>query len=132
MKMALPRGRGRAWAVLVVAALGLAGLLASAAQDGLTYWGTPSELLAQGGQDRDVRLGGLVVSGSVAQDAAGASFVLTDGATDVTVHYAGALPAAVREGEGAVVEGVLDGRVLHARSVLLRHSNEYRPPEGTS
>ncbi|MFD2025170.1 cytochrome c maturation protein CcmE [Promicromonospora aerolata] len=131
MSPALPRGRGRAWAVLVVAVLGLAGLLASVTQDGLTYWGTPSELLAQGPQDRDVRLGGLVVTGSVTQDAAGASFVLTDGATDVTVRYAGALPAAVREGEGAVVEGVLDGQVLHARSVLLRHSNEYRPPEST-
>ena len=130
MKVTVPRGRRRAWAVLVVATLGLAGLLTSAARDGLTYWGTPSELLAQEPRDQDVRLGGLVVSGSVAQDATGASFVLTDGATDVTVRYAGALPAAVREGEGAVVEGVLDGQVLHARSVLLRHSNEYRPPEG--
>jgi cytochrome c-type biogenesis protein CcmE len=132
MRAALPHGRRRrAWAVLLVAGLGLAALLTSAARDGLTYWGTPSELTAQGTPDRDVRLGGLVVQGSVAQDAAGTSFVLTDGATDVTVRYAGALPATVREGEGAVVEGVLDGQVLHARSVLLRHSNEYRPPEST-
>jgi cytochrome c-type biogenesis protein CcmE len=118
--------------VLAAAGLGLAGLLASAAQDGLTYWGTPSELTAQGPPEREVRLGGLVVTGSVVEEAAGTSFVLTDGATDVTVHYAGVLPATVREGEGAVVEGVLDGQVVHARSVLLRHSNEYRPPEGAS
>ncbi|MFD2795802.1 cytochrome c maturation protein CcmE [Promicromonospora vindobonensis] len=132
MRPALPPGRRRAWVVLVVAALGLVGLLASASQDGLTYWGTPSELTAQGSPERDVRLGGLVVKGSVVEAPAGTSFVLTDGATDVTVRYAGALPATVREGEGAVVEGVLDGQVLHARSVLLRHSNEYRPPEDPS
>ncbi|MDR7381038.1 cytochrome c maturation protein CcmE [Promicromonospora iranensis] len=132
MRPAVPRGRARAWLVLAIAGLGLAGLLASAAQDGLTYWGTPSELTAQGPPERDVRLGGLVVTGSVVEEAAGTSFVLTDGATDVTVRYAGVLPATVREGEGAVVEGVLDGQVLHARSVLLRHSNEYRPPEGAS
>ncbi|MGI5187222.1 cytochrome c maturation protein CcmE [Promicromonospora sp. CA-289599] len=132
MRPAAPRGRRRAWVVLAAAVLGLAGLLASATQDGLTYWGTPSELTAQGPLEQDVRLGGLVVPGSVVEDPVGTSFVLTDGATDVTVRYAGALPATVREGEGAVVEGVLDGQVLHARSVLLRHSNEYRPPEATS
>lgn len=131
MRTAVPGGRRRALAVLAVAVLALTGLLISATRDGLTYWGTPSELMAQGAPDRDVRLGGLVVQGSVVQDAAGASFVLTDGATDVTVRYAGVLPAAVREGEGAVVEGVLDGQVLHAQTVLLRHSNEYRPPEST-
>lgn len=132
MTTAAPRGRGRAWLVLGAAGLGLVGLLVSATQDGLTYWGTPSELTAQSRPHGDVRLGGLVVTGTVVEDHTGTSFVLTDGATDVTVRYPGSLPATVREGEGAVVEGVLDGHVLHARSVLLRHSNEYRPPEGRS
>lgn len=131
MRLAVPRGRPRAWLVLAVACLGLALLLTSAMRDGLTYWGTPSEVAAAGPPHHDVRLGGLVVPGTLTEEAAGSSFVLTDGATDVTVHYAGALPATVREGEGAVVEGRLDGQVLHARAVLLRHSNEYRPPEET-
>lgn len=123
--------RRRVWAgVLALALGGLAVLAGTSVRDGLVYYRTPSELAGAGG-DSLVRVGGLVVSGSTVQDDSGSRLVLTDGATDLPVAYPGALPAVLHEGEGAVVEGVVsaDG-VLQAEQFLLRHSNEYRAPEG--
>ncbi|PZR52952.1 cytochrome c biogenesis protein CcmE [Xylanimonas oleitrophica] len=127
--MSTARRRTVAWGVLAAAVAGVVAIVASASRDGLTYYGTPSELVDHSAVQRDVRLGGMVVPGTVEQADRAASFVLTDGATDVTVRYTGSLPSTVREGEGAVVEGTLAGRELEARTVLLRHSNEYRAPE---
>ncbi|MFC8923068.1 cytochrome c maturation protein CcmE [Cellulosimicrobium sp. NPDC057127] len=127
------RARAVRWAVVVAAVLGTGAIAWSATQDGMTYYRTPSEVAADARASRDVRLGGMVVPGSVAERDEAATFVLTDGAVDVRVRYAGSLPGTVREGEGAVVEGRVDDQgVLHATTVLLRHSNEYRAPEARS
>ena len=46
----------------------------------------------------------------------------------VPVHATAAPPQMFREGIGVVVEGVYDGRVFTADRVIVKHSNEYRPP----
>lgn len=114
-------------AALGAAVVGLAAIASSAIADGLTYYETPTELSRSARQAATVRLGGLVEPGSVIRTERGARLLLTDGVTDVPVAYAAPLPAAVQEGQGAVVEGVLaeDG-TFRATQVLLRHSNEYR------
>lgn len=119
----------RGWAVVTLCVVAGALLLLGLrfADEGMTYYRTPSE--AAGLElDEQVRLSGLVVVGSMTRSGSQSSFLLTDGAADVTVRYDGALPATVREGEGAVVDGrLVGGGVVHADEVLLRHSNEYRP-----
>jgi cytochrome c-type biogenesis protein CcmE len=41
----------------------------------------------------------------------------------------GGVPSLFRAGQGVVVEGVLGGDgAFHADTVLVKHSNEYRPP----
>lgn len=120
------RRAGTVTLAVVLAALVLLGM--RFADDGLVYYRTPSEVLAVAADDSTMRLSGLVVTGSVARSDQVSSFVLTDGAADVTVQYVGMLPATVHEGEGAVVEGrLMRSGVFHADDVLLRHSNEYRP-----
>ena len=37
-------------------------------------------------------------------------FTLTDGDSDVRVHYKGVVPQLFREGQGLVVTGVMDGK----------------------
>jgi len=111
------------------AALLVLGWWASA--DGLTYYLTPSEAKAGGYPDGTLRVGGLVVSGSLQEADERSTLLLTDGASDIVVSYPGRMPAVVVEGQGAVAEGTFDDAgVLHAERLLMRHSNEYRAPEG--
>lgn len=82
--------------------------------------------------DRDFRLGGLVVNGTVkrADDSLLVSFDLTDSQTPVTVQYTGILPDLFREGQGIIAKGQLnaDG-VFVAEEVLAKHDENYMPPE---
>jgi cytochrome c-type biogenesis protein CcmE len=110
-----------------VAVLAVAGLSGS-----LVYYRTPSELVSDPGLvGHRVRVGGLVVVGSVQRTAGGVRFELTDGVQEVPVVNAGQPRGVFREGQGAVVEGVLgrDG-VFRSDVLLVKHSNEYEPPAG--
>jgi cytochrome c-type biogenesis protein CcmE len=111
-----------------VAALGVLG--ASGLRDSLVYYRTPSELAAGPAQDGErLRLGGLVVAGSVKAQVDGVRFVLTDGAADVEVLHRGDPPAVFQEGQGALVEGTVgpDG-VFRSDFLVVKHSNEYQGP----
>ncbi|MEO9248243.1 cytochrome c maturation protein CcmE [Citricoccus nitrophenolicus] len=115
--------------ILLAACAGLAGLGVAAADDGMSYFRTPSELVGTTQRGDAVRLGGMVQPGSMVETVEESTVILTDGASDVTVSYPGRLPDVVREGEGAVVDGTMgaDG-VIMADDIVLRHSNEYRAP----
>jgi cytochrome c-type biogenesis protein CcmE len=82
---------------------------------------------------RAYRLGGMVVQGSLKQDAAAREhrFLLTDGKASVPVYHRGIPPDLFAEGRGAVVEGTLgaDG-TFQASSIMAKHSEEYRAPDG--
>lgn len=91
-----PRRRKRLTAVvLLVAGVGLAGAIAiTALQDNMLYFIAPSDVQAQElPPDRNFRLGGLVAQGSVERDpdSLEVTFLVTDGAHDVMVTYAGIL-----------------------------------------
>lgn len=123
------RSRRRYLVVLVAACLGVGLLAASASNDGMTYYRTPSEASGQIVAAETMRLGGLVLPGTMAAGDDLSTMRLSDGATDITVHYRGRMPALVQEGEGAVVHGAFDADgVFQAEEILLRHSNEYRAP----
>lgn len=119
-------------AVIVVGALVY--LILGGIRGAIVYYATPSELSAQGHSavGRTTRLGGQVVPGSPRWNAGTLElrFVLTDGKTSVPVVHHGAPPDLFTEGQGAVVEGALgaDG-VFIARSIVVKHSEEYGPPQ---
>lgn len=116
-----------AGAVLVVAmALTFAGL-----RDSVTYFVAPSELAEKAQPGRQLRLGGLVVEGTVRRGEDGAMwFAVTDGAVQVEVRYDGILPDLFREGQGVVAEGTwVPGQAFEARRVLAKHDETYMPRE---
>lgn len=118
---------GVAGAVLVLAAtLTFAGLRSS-----VVYFVAPSELSEKAQAGQRVRLGGLVVEGTLRRDPDGASrFTVTDGAVQVEVRYAGVLPDLFREGQGVVAEGAWrPGEAFEAERVLARHDETYMPRE---
>lgn len=99
----------------------------------LVYFLTPTELQAKGTAafDTPVRLGGQVVPGSVEWNAATLDlrFRMTDGKNIVEVHARKAPPQMFREGMGVVVEGKMQRTgVFDASNLMVKHSNEYRPP----
>ena len=117
-----------AGAVLALAAA----LVLVALRDQIVFFYSPTEIadksLAPGTR---VRLGGLVVEGSVKRASDGSvSFAVTDTANETEITYRGILPDLFREGQGIVAEGVLAaGGTLTAESVLAKHDENYMPKE---
>jgi cytochrome c-type biogenesis protein CcmE len=115
--------------LVVVAGLGWIGT--RGLSGALSYYVTPTQLMRHAGSDtgQAVRVGGLVAPGSVHPVGERLAFVLTDGTTSVPVVASGDIPALFRGGSGAVVEGTLGSDlVLHASTVMVKHSEVYRPP----
>jgi cytochrome c-type biogenesis protein CcmE len=118
--------------VILVAAF--AWLLYGGLDKNVVFFLTPQELLAKGtdGYDVPVRLGGQVKPGSVKWDdkALRLTFDVTDGTSEIAVHSTGAPPQMFRDGMGVVVEGRLGrDRVFNSTGLMIKHSNEYRPPK---
>ncbi len=108
-------------------------LLIGGLRGAIVYYITPSELLARGGSaiGKTIRLGGQVAPGSKQWDPTSLDlrFRLTDGTASVLVDHRGAPPDLFTEGQGAVVEGRYGpDRVFHATSIIVKHSEEYKPP----
>ena len=79
-----------------------------------------------------IRLGGLVVKGSVKRDAESlkVKFQLTDNAESIWVSFDGILPDLFREGQGIVTMGQLqDDGLFVASEVLAKHDENYMSPE---
>jgi cytochrome c-type biogenesis protein CcmE len=126
--------------IVAVAAVVLSGfgyLIYGGIGENLVYFLTPDELLERGSTayDSPVRLGGMVVPGSVTWDADAIDlrFAMVgeeDGERHVAVHSRKAPPQMFREGMGVVVEGRLrPGGVFEASNLMVMHSNEYRAPD---
>jgi cytochrome c-type biogenesis protein CcmE len=112
-------------------AAGAAGLVVTALDDGVAFFASPSDLAAGTLEpDRPLRLGGLVVAGSVEHRGYEVTFALTDTAHEVEVVFLGVLPDLFREGQGIVAMGEIaaDG-TFRAHEVLAKHDETYMPPE---
>ncbi len=122
--------------VLLIATLTAAVLVGFVAVQNLTpssiYYLTPSEARQQAiPPGQAVRLGGLVLAGTLAYDPTSRLllFSIGDGTTSVAVVGRGAPPALLREGAGAVVEGAFaDDGTFRAVTVLAKHNERYAPP----
>lgn len=113
--------------LLIVGSLAWVGT--QALSGSLVYYVTPTELL----HDRPppgerLRLGGEVVPGSVHDVGGDLEFVVTDGTTRMTVIHDGSTPALFRTGSGVVLEGTYADGAFHSDTMLVKHSEQYRPP----
>lgn len=117
----------------LAAVIGAAVLALSALQDQAAFFCSPSDVQRSAPPlDRGVRLGGMVVEGSIDRAADGVSiaFDVTDGGATVPVRFAGITPDLFREGSGVVAEGRFqpDGSFV-ADNILAKHDERYMPPE---
>lgn len=119
---------------ILLAVGGAAALMLTAFEDSVVFFFSPTEIVEKSPIDPDQRLrvGGLVVEGSVAKqdDGQTIAFAVTDMAETVPVSYRGILPDLFREGQGVVAEGHMNNQgVFVASEVLAKHDENYMPPE---
>lgn len=125
----MKRLRVAAAVLVVVGSLGY--VVAGGLREAVVYYVTPTELNS-GAVDprRPVRVGGQVLPGSLRREGGTVRFVLSDGRHRVPVRFEGTVEGLLVEGQGAVVEGRWEDGTLHARTVVVKHSEEYTPPRG--
>jgi cytochrome c-type biogenesis protein CcmE len=119
--------------LIVVLSSAAIGLVAFALRDNINLFYPPSEVVAGNAPaDRNIRLGGMVVEGSIerSETSLATQFLVTDYEASVPVRYTGILPDLFAEGQGVVAEGRLNAsRELIATQILAKHDENYMPPE---
>lgn len=121
---------------LLIAGSALGFVAMSDIEENLVYYLDVAQLIEKGSSAHNttVRLGGVVQEKSLdwnPQTLDLAFRVGMTGAPDevgVKVSSKGAPPQMFRERIGVVLEGEYDGATFHADRVMVKHSNEYRPP----
>ena len=104
-------------------------ILLVAFRSGIEFYKSPTQLLEVKDSSIRLRVGGLVLRGSVENIGVNNSFVITDGNNEVEVQFVGVLPDLFAEGRGVIVRGQLKDNVFIASQVLAKHDEKYMPRE---
>lgn len=120
-----PKAKQRAIRLALILSLiaGICLFLVGALRENIVYFKTPSELLVLADQPQKLRLGGLVVNGTLHSKNSQHSFMVTDQTTTIHVVYSGRLPDLFRENQGIVAIGNYDNskRIFTANQLLAKH-----------
>jgi cytochrome c-type biogenesis protein CcmE len=110
---------------------GAVALVLTAFEDNLVFFHSSTDLKTKViNADQRLRVGGLVVKGSVKKIAdANIRFTVTDLANSVEINFRGILPDLFREGQGIVAEGHFRDGIFQASEVLAKHDENYMPTE---
>ena len=120
--------------ILAVAAIALTlstGLIGYAMRDGINFFRSPSQVMAEPPQAGEVfRLGGMVEVGSLVRgQGEEVAFRVTDFCAVVEVRFRGILPDLFGENEGTVATGRLVEGVFQATEIEHEHDETYMPRE---
>ena len=118
--------------MIVGVAVGV-GFALKSLNENIMFFFSPADIQAGKAPDnKDFRVGGVVVEGSVGRPGEGLTVVfdLTDNDSVVKVKYTGILPDLFREGQGIIANGRLNDKgEFVASEVLAKHDENYMPPE---
>ena len=121
----------RSYSILFVLLFSVSGisLILYSLNSNLDYFFTPTELKKQNiPSDKRIKLGGMVLKGSVEREASEISFVVTDYENSLRVIYDGIVPDLFKEESGVVVLGFYIDDMIYAEEVLAKHDENYMPP----
>lgn len=96
----------------------------------IIFFYTPSELIQSNSKINDtLRIGGFVKKNSINNLGNNKyTFIITDNIKNLKVTYSGLLPDLFREGQGAVIEGILlKDNIIDASTVFAKHDENYMP-----
>ena len=126
-----PIRKKRIYSILFVFLFSVSGisLILYSLNSNLDYFFTPTELKDRNiPADKRIKVGGMVLSGSVERISSSISFVITDYENSIKVEYEGIVPDLFKEDSGVVVLGNLRDKILFAEEVLAKHDENYMPP----
>ena len=128
MKLQRKRRLTTVFLILISSAFG-SFLIIKALDSNLDFFFTPSELYSQNIPDnKRIKVGGMVLEGSVKRDKTNIIFEITDYKNSITVNFNGIVPDLFQEGSGVVVLGYMNKDVILAEEVLAKHDENYMPP----
>ena len=126
-----PIRKKRVYNILTVLLFSVSGiaLILFSLNSKLDYFFTPTELMNKTFPiDKRIKLGGMVLDGSVKRASSNISFIVTDYTNSINVEYKGILPDLFKEDSGVVVLGYLNNQTVYAEEVLAKHDENYMPP----
>ncbi|WP_428515987.1 cytochrome c maturation protein CcmE [Roseovarius sp.] len=131
MKSLKKQRRIQVIAVTAIALILATGLIGYAMRDGINFFRSPSQVMAEPPAPSETfRIGGLVEEGTLRRgEGETVTFSVTDGGASVPVRYTGVLPDLFGENEGMVGLGRYENGVFTATEILAKHDEEYMPKE---
>ena len=126
-----PIRKKRIYNILLVLLFTVSGisLILYSLNSNLDFFFTPSELKEQNiPADKRIKIGGMVLEGSVIRDESRIIFMITDYESSVKVEFKGIVPDLFQEGSGVVALGFLNDNIFLAEEVLAKHDENYMPP----
>ena len=126
-----PTRKRRIYSILLVLFFSISGisLILYSLNTNLDYFFTPTELKGKNiPNDKRIKVGGMVLKGSVKRSASVISFLITDYENSIKVKYDGIVPDLFKEDSGVVVLGFLENQTVYAEEVLAKHDENYMPP----
>jgi len=102
-----------------------------ALRDGINYFRSPTQVVADNPSQGEVfRMGGLVGEGTLVRgQGEEVRFDVTDGNETIPVTFTGILPDLFGEGEGMIGTGTYVNGVFEATEILAKHDETYMPKE---
>jgi len=131
MKSLKKKRRVQIMLLAAVALIASTTLIGYALQDGINFFRSPSQVMAEPPLPSEVfRLGGLVAEGSLVRgEGKVITFNVTDGGAVVPVAYSGILPDLFGESQGMIGTGTYENGVFKATEILAKHDENYMPKE---
>ena len=126
-----PIRKKRIYNILLVLLFTVSGvsLILYSLNSNLDYFFTPTELKDQNIPiDKRIKIGGMVLEGSVSRNDSKIIFIITDYESAVKVEFDGIVPDLFQEGSGVVALGFLNEDIFYAEEVLAKHDENYMPP----
>ena len=114
---------------LVILSVALLLILFTTKQN-IVFFYTPTELIENKiTSGVKVRIGGYVKKSSIKKKSINSyEFKITDNNNDLLIFYEGILPDLFREGQGTVIEGLMnDQNTFNASKVYAKHDENYMP-----
>tara|TARA_B100000686_G_C16257433_1_gene697506 strand:- start:2 stop:442 length:441 start_codon:yes stop_codon:yes gene_type:complete len=99
-------------------------------QKNIVFFYTPSELINEKPKvGQNIRIGGFVKEDSLKKITINSyEFEITDNNNAIFVYYNGILPDLFREGQGAVVDGIIEKPyTIKATNIYAKHDENYMP-----
>ena len=120
---------------IVIIAVAIISIALTQLSSNVVYFFTPDEAQAKAAElsDQNIKVGGMVVPGSVewTAEALDLAFTISDlKGHEIKIRHKGTPPDMFKEGQGVVVEGIIttDGKSMTSRKLMVKHSEEYKKP----